>query len=197
MKRTLRLSLLSLLIAAAWLAGCGAQPTPEAIPAVPQGAEDSLRPERETGTPAPALAAPEGAATMPPSPTPGEIEAPAGAEQAVQLAREELARQLGLAPEAIRLVSVQAVEWPDTSLGCPQPGMMYAQVITPGFRVILEAAGEQYEFHTDQGGAVELCEAEHPTSAPPTKGPDTTVKDGAPNQPYGDDVLIVPPMERK
>lgn len=96
------------------------------------------------------------------TPTPGiestEVTPPAGAEEVLRLAREDLAQRLGLAPEAIRLVSVEAVEWSDTSLGCPQPGMMYAQVITPGFRVVLEAEGKRYEYHTDRGRVVVLCE---------------------------------------
>jgi hypothetical protein len=83
---------------------------------------------------------------------------PPGAEQAVRLAREDLAQKLGQAPEAIHLVSVEAVEWSDTSLGCPQPGMMYAQVITPGFRVVLESEGKKYDYHTDRGRVVVLCE---------------------------------------
>ena len=98
--------------------------------------------------------------TLVPTPAATEVEPPAKAEQAIRLAREDLARRLGLAPEAIRLVSVEAVEWSDTSLGCPQPGMMYAQVITPGFRVVLEAGGETYEYHTDAGRFVVLCGAE-------------------------------------
>ena len=41
------------------------------------------------------------------------------------------------------------MEWSDASLGRPQPGMMYAQVITPGYLVVLEADGQQYTYHTD------------------------------------------------
>jgi hypothetical protein len=99
---------------------------------------------------------------MTPAPTPAatEVEPPANkAEQAILLAREDLARRLGLAPKAIRLVSVKAVEWSDASLGCPQPGMMYAQVITPGFRVVLEVKRQKYEYHTDAGRFVVLCGA--------------------------------------
>jgi len=82
---------------------------------------------------------------------------PSGARQVVQLAKEDLARRLDLSPEAIKVVSVEAVEWPDTSLGCPKPGMMYAQVITPGYRVVLEVKGETYEYHTDEGRSVVAC----------------------------------------
>lgn len=53
---------------------------------------------------------------------------------------------------------MQAVEWSEASLGCPQPGMLDAQVITPGFLVVLEATGEQYKYHTDVGRLVLLCE---------------------------------------
>jgi hypothetical protein len=39
----------------------------------------------------------------------------------------------------ITVVSAEYTEWSDTSLGNPQEGLSYAQVITPGFKVILEA----------------------------------------------------------
>ncbi len=97
---------------------------------------------------------------MTPTPVtePTEVNPPAEAKEAIRLAREDLARKLGLASEAIQLVSVETVEWRDTSLGCPQPGMMYAQVITPGYRVLLEAEGKRYDYHTDTGQFVVLCE---------------------------------------
>jgi hypothetical protein len=69
-----------------------------------------------------------------------------------------LAGELGISPDEITIQSFEPVDWPDTSLGCPEPGMMYAQVITPGYAFVLEAAGEQYEVHTDQTGeSVALC----------------------------------------
>jgi hypothetical protein len=82
----------------------------------------------------------------------------AEAEQAVRLAREHLAGELAMATQEINLASLEAVEWRNTSLGCPQPGMMYAQVIVPGYRVMLEAGGQRYEYHTDRGRSVVLCE---------------------------------------
>jgi hypothetical protein len=82
---------------------------------------------------------------------------PRGAGRPVRLAREDLARRLGLDPRAVKVVSVREVDWRDTSLGCPKPGMMYAQVITPGYRVVLEADGQAYEYHTDRGARVVAC----------------------------------------
>lgn len=81
-------------------------------------------------------------------------------EQAlVEEAMSILAQEQGLSGEEISLVEIEAVEWPDSSLGCPQPDMMYAQVITPGYRITLEAGGETYDVHTgsQEGSPVVLC----------------------------------------
>lgn len=78
-----------------------------------------------------------------------------------------LAEHLGISEAAIRVLSFQEVEWPDTSLGCPEPGMMYAQVITPGYRVVLGAAWQTYEVHTDWSGQrVVICRPEGAEPSP-------------------------------
>jgi len=109
-------------------------------------------------TPRPALEREEETMTPKPTPEATEVDVPLGAQHVVALAHEDLAQRLGLKPEAIQVVSVQAVDWPDTSLGCPEPGMMYAQVITPGYRVMLEAESRRYEYHTDTVHHVILCQ---------------------------------------
>ncbi|MCS7259839.1 MAG: hypothetical protein NZ765_03550, partial [Anaerolineae bacterium] len=86
---------------------------------------------------------------------PAEMDPEASA--AVQRAVEDLARRLAVPHRAIQVLRAQAVEWPDTSLGCPQEGMMYAQVITPGFLIFLEAQGNVYEYHTDRVHHAVLC----------------------------------------
>jgi len=67
----------------------------------------------------------------------------------VDLAKNDLSGKLNIPVEEIKLVKEEAVDWPDTSLGYPEKGMMYAQVITPGFRVILKASDKLYEYHSD------------------------------------------------
>jgi len=69
----------------------------------------------------------------------------------------DLAGQPGIAAEAITVCSVEAVEWSDVSLGCPEPGMLYAQVITPGYRIVLEANGQSYEYHAGRSGRGVRC----------------------------------------
>ena len=83
----------------------------------------------------------------------------AGSETAIALVKEDLAERLKVAVEKIAMLEAEAVEWPDTSLGCPQPGKTYAQVITPGYSIILKAGGEQYEYHSDsEGRQLVLCQ---------------------------------------
>jgi hypothetical protein len=81
------------------------------------------------------------------------------AERAVSTAKASLIVRLGVAEEAIVVKAVEAVQWSDSSLGCPRPDITYAQVITPGFRVVLEVQGRTYEYHTDAGRLVILCGA--------------------------------------
>jgi hypothetical protein len=101
--------------------------------------------------------------TPTPAPTATQVELPDEAERVVRRAIEDLAQRLGLDGDRISLVTVEAVEWSDASLGCPQPGMVYAQVIVPGFRVKLEAGGQEYTYHSDAGQLVVLCPEERPS----------------------------------
>jgi hypothetical protein len=82
---------------------------------------------------------------------------PASNDQA-ELARQALAKELGVDAAAIRVAQIEEVEWRDSSLGCPKPGMNYLQVITPGYRIVLEAQGHSYEYHTDTGKRVVRCD---------------------------------------
>jgi hypothetical protein len=71
-----------------------------------------------------------------------------------------LAAELDLPSEQVSLLRSEAVQWRDTSLGCPQPGMMYAQVIVPGYRFVLQVEGTEYEVHTDQrGNKILICQS--------------------------------------
>ncbi len=70
----------------------------------------------------------------------------------LETARQALAQQLEIAPEAITFVSSEPVEWSDACLGAAQPDEVCAQVITPGYKVVLGVDGVQYDFHTDETG---------------------------------------------
>jgi hypothetical protein len=66
-------------------------------------------------------------------------------------AKKDLAAQLAIPADAIKVLEGGEAMWPDASLGMPEPGEMYAQMLTEGFRVVLEAAGKTYEYHFGNG----------------------------------------------
>lgn len=85
--------------------------------------------------------------------------------KATELAIKTLAKQNDVALDKIQVDSVKAVQWSDSSLGCPQPGMMYAQVVTPGFLVtLLDVSKSTTHFvHVGAGRAV-VCDKTGSTS---------------------------------
>ncbi len=88
--------------------------------------------------------------TMPAAATPTAVPvAPTAEPAAVQAVRRELAGRLAVAASRLKAVSVEPVAWPDASLGCPQEGFAYAQVVTPGYRVVMEHNGQRYTYHTN------------------------------------------------
>lgn len=73
---------------------------------------------------------------------------------AQRLAISKVAENLGVTPDKVKLISTEAVEWPDSCLGVSTPDIMCSQVVTPGFRVKLEVNGKQVEYHTNQDASV-------------------------------------------
>ncbi len=82
----------------------------------------------------------------------------AGDALAVTQAKEDLAKRLSVNPNDIELVSFQTVTWPNGSLGCPQPGMLYTQALVEGYLIRLGASGRVYEYHGPRAGAPFLCD---------------------------------------
>lgn len=76
---------------------------------------------------------------------------PAGPHEVA--ARELLAQHVGAGTRDFSLESSERVRWRDASLGCPQPDYAYAQVETPGYRLVFELDGTLYEVHTNENGS--------------------------------------------
>jgi len=124
---------------------------------------------------------------VPPQPTPSVVQFPVDeypstpdletTPQPVKIAIQDLASRLDLDPELITLISMNPVLWPDSSLGCPQEGMMYTQVETEGFLIWLEAEDSLYRYHSDTTGEVVLCGSPQHPVFPVTPG---EIDDGQP-----------------
>ena len=87
-------------------------------------------------------------------------------------ALEELSERLGVDPTEIQVLRVEEVAWRDAALGCPAPGGFYAQVLTPGVRVLLAHQGQRFDYHGADSG-VTLCpegQRQDPLEARPLQG---------------------------
>lgn len=97
--------------------------------------------------------------TVPPQPSPDNSTANNPAEKKMlDLAKAALAKELNIGVDQISVTAIEAVEWSDGSLGCPKPGQAYLQIIIPGFRMLLEAQGKSYNFHSDMEQTIVKCE---------------------------------------
>ena len=101
------------------------------------------------------------------SPTQGDSMRPSTSaipvpENLIDLAKQEMAQRLSISIAEISLVEAKPVVWPDTSLGCRQEGIIYAQVLTPGYLILLQHAGNTFEYHTNKGRTIVTCEKPSP-----------------------------------
>ncbi|MFK8052202.1 MAG: hypothetical protein AB8F65_04465 [Woeseiaceae bacterium] len=74
-----------------------------------------------------------------------------------ETARGVLADELQLPVSTITIDSVRAVEWRDSSIGCPQPGQAYGQVITPGHKITLRSEGSSIHVLHAANGKPFIC----------------------------------------
>jgi len=90
---------------------------------------------------------------------PAEEATPDATSIAAQVS-QMLAQQLQISPDQVEVVSAEPVDWPDACLGVTSADIMCAQVITPGYRIVLSVDGKQYEYHTNGDGSyVQLASA--------------------------------------
>lgn len=123
-----------------------AQPAPSATQraaAAPPAASPTLRP------------APTNLPALVPTPEP-PIVGPVPPEL-LQAIIADLTGRTGANPADVTVIQAEAVEWPDGSLGCPKPGEAYLQVITPGYKVVLELAGKQHDYRANERGFFFEC----------------------------------------
>ena len=97
--------------------------------------------------------------------TPIATASPVPTNESLQFAVMDLAQRLAVDPAAITVIAVEDVTWSDSSLGCPEPGMAYMQVLTPGQRIRLGVDGRVFEYHGGRSGMPRYCERpEEPVS---------------------------------
>ena len=106
-------------------------------------------------TTTPPTAAPSTPAPQLSTPTPATATVPSEIETE---ARKLLASELGAGEADFTLVSSEGVQWSDASLGCPQEGYAYAQVLTPGHKLVFDLGGTSHAVHANSDGShMVLC----------------------------------------
>jgi hypothetical protein len=89
--------------------------------------------------------------------------ADASLQNLIETIKTDLANRQAVSVDEITLIETMEMEWSDSSLDCPQPGMEYLQVTTPGFRIVLQVNNQSYEYHTNRDTYFVYCE----TGVPP------------------------------
>lgn len=127
------------------LAACGRSPTP-APPPTSKPTEAPTMPPTAQPTETPTPAVPPGA-EIGGSPTVTPDYPPA-----VLAAINALSTQRNIPADQIVVVNYEAVDWNNACLGLAGSGEMCAEVITPGYRIVLRGGGGEFEFHTNGDG---------------------------------------------
>ena len=79
----------------------------------------------------------------------------------------DLAARRSMAVSDIAVVTAELVVWPNAALGCPLPDMRYRQIPEDGARIVLEAGGVTYGYHSGGSRGLFLCEQPAKSTAPP------------------------------
>ena len=154
------------------LASCGADSAENTTTTVPEAIVDADEPVattegtqemQDSGTPTPPLRTDRSHASD---------EYPDELSGLVAIAIADLAARETVNESEISVVSVEEVVWPNSAMGCPEPGMAYAQATQDGLRIVVASDGVEYAYHS--GGSVDPfhCTPEpvNDGEAPPSDG---------------------------
>ena len=138
------------------LDGC-AQPAPTSIPATPAfvltptstvsrvrgdtaGTPTSMSGSTPTssGTPAPD--------ESPPLLTLSAAEVQGLTHPGIRSAIADLQQRVGEVPELSQILRAEEVTWSDSSLGCPEPELIYVQVLSAGIWLVLSYRGQEFDY---------------------------------------------------
>lgn len=88
-----------------------------------------------------------------------------GQVKVVRNALKFLADHLGVPEKQVTMLSIRAVQWPDSCLGVDIKDSVCAQVITPGYLINFIVDGKQYEVHSDNDGEAIIIAGEVASNA--------------------------------
>jgi hypothetical protein len=150
------------------LAACAPIPSESPIPITETGNESISSPQPdEVGDPPPTPTIGE-RTEFPIMKTPERIPTGNGSTQPaitgetpnalLEAIKADLASRSEIASNDIIVIRDQFIVWPDGSLGCPQPGVVYTQAPVNGYWVVLKVGGDEYDYRATENGYFFLCQ---------------------------------------
>ena len=114
---------------------------------------DSPRPSRDPASLTPASLRP----SLIPDPatgSPGPFELSASFIDPVVA---EIAHLANVAVDEVVVRSAESLTFPDAGLGCPVPGMVYAQVQVEGYKIVADVGGKTFDYRGTRPGSFRRC----------------------------------------
>jgi hypothetical protein len=127
--------------------------------------------------------------------TPAPVVSEESLSTIAQKAGEKLASELGISLQDVSIDNIESVDWPDACLGIIKQDEMCANVITPGYKVSMTAAGMKYIYHTNQDGSLIIAE-ENKSREIPLIDPNSPIAVNAARQ-FLADLLSIKPITIK
>lgn len=78
-------------------------------------------------------------------------------EAAIDLAISKVNEKIPVSRDTISNIRIRSIQWPDSSLGCAEPGVEYPQVVTPGYLVNFKADEKIYTINIGGNRAI-ICD---------------------------------------
>lgn len=101
--------------------------------------------------------APTAGLGAPPAPPPRSVPMNLTLSSIADAVLSDAASRTGMEKTALVVESAEPVTWPDGSLGCPEPGMMYTMALVPGYRIRVRAGEQVLDYHASDRGYFVLC----------------------------------------
>ena len=78
-------------------------------------------------------------------------------QAAIDLAIRTVNERTPVSKDSISHLQIRSMQWPDSSLGCPEPGGEYLQQVIPGYLVNFNVNQQMYSVNVGNGSAV-ICD---------------------------------------
>lgn len=88
---------------------------------------------------------------------PAETRVALSEEETARRVTADVARRMKIEPAAVKTIETASRTWPDAGLGCNARRGVLDPTPVAGFRIVAEANGRRFVYHTDRYGRLLRC----------------------------------------